>query len=234
MKNLAKSTRRALQSILYRRSKKVFCISMQRTGTSSVGKFFRDFGYRWAGWEADERNNWSWSWHEGDHQKIFSSTEFRIANAYEDSPWWMPGFYKVLFHQFPDAKFILFTRDSDAWFKSMLNHSKGNVVGQSQVHCKVYGREPEYFDLLQAGGIDEVFENRNFTEKALKLEGHAEHYKAIYQLHNQEAQDFFKRNAPDALFVAELEDPDKWQKLGKFLGVDVPREYESLDNQTGR
>ena len=32
---------------------RVFCISMQRTGTTSVGRFFRDFGFRWAGWPAD-------------------------------------------------------------------------------------------------------------------------------------------------------------------------------------
>ena len=29
-------------------AERIFCISMQRTGTTSVGKFFRDFGFYWA------------------------------------------------------------------------------------------------------------------------------------------------------------------------------------------
>lgn len=33
----------------------VFCISMQRTGTTSVGKFFQDFGFNWAGWPMDKK-----------------------------------------------------------------------------------------------------------------------------------------------------------------------------------
>jgi hypothetical protein len=66
--------------------KKVFCISMQRTGTTSVGKFFRDFGFRWAGWPADEKNDWSMSCYEGDCEVIFRSEDFIKADAFEDSP----------------------------------------------------------------------------------------------------------------------------------------------------
>ena len=81
---------------------------MQRTGTTSVGKFFRDTGFRCAGWPADMKNGWSDAWYDGDFEKIFSSLDFRAANAFEDSPWFMPGFYKILFHRFPDSRFILF------------------------------------------------------------------------------------------------------------------------------
>jgi hypothetical protein len=123
---------------------------MQRTGTTSVGKFFRDFGFRWAGWPADEKNDWSGAWYEGDYNRIFSSRDFRAANAFEDSPWFIPDFYKVLFQRFPNAKFILFTRDPDAWFESMVKHSGGNIIGRSKIHCKVYRREQEYFDLLHS------------------------------------------------------------------------------------
>jgi hypothetical protein len=203
---------------------------MQRTGTTSVGKFFRDFGYRCAGWGADKENDWSQCWYEGDYQKIFSSYDFKTANAYEDSPWWMPDFYRVLFHQFPDAKFILFTRDEDAWFQSMVRHSNGSVIGKSRIHCKVYGRELEYFELLKSGKIDESVENQFHTEKTLKLDGYAEHYKNVYRLHNLEVQDFFKRHAPEALHVGQLEDPEKWQKLGRFLGLAVPADYANREN----
>lgn len=209
---------------------RIFCLSMQRTGTTSVGRFYRDFGFRWAGWPADQQNNWSGSWYEGNYEKIFSSLEFRLANAFEDSPWFLPDFYKVLFFRFPNAKFILFTRDPDTWFQSMLNHSRGNVVGRTRIHSKVYRRELEYFDLLDSNAIDEEAESHPLSEKTMKLTGHARHYKDIYRLHNTEVQDFFRRHAPTSLHVGKLEDPDKWKKLGEFLGVEVPENYECHEN----
>ena len=212
------------------KKQRIFCLSMQRTGTTSVGKFFRDFGFRWAGWPADQQNDWSGSWYEGDFEKIFSSPAFKWANAFEDSPWFLPDFYKVLFSRFPNSKFIILTRDPDAWFQSMLNHSQGSVVGRTRIHCKVYRRELEYFDLLHSNAIDEEIENHRGSKKTMKLIGHAKHYKDVYRLHNTEVQDFFQRHAPGALHVGRLEDPDKWKKLGKFLGIEVPENYDSREN----
>ena len=219
-----------LTSIISNRTEKVFCISIQRTGTTSVGKFFRDFGFRWAGWPADKKNNWSGSWYEGAYERIFSSMDFKMANAFEDSPWFVPGFYKVLFNRFPKSKFILFNRDPDAWFRSMVKHSGGDVIGRSRVHCKVYKRELEYFELLHSGKIDKRVEKQIHSGKTMKLTGYAEHYKDIYRLHNIEVQDFFHRHAPESLHVGKLEDPDKWQKLGAFLNIEVPMGYMSHEN----
>jgi len=211
-------------------TQKIFCVSMQRTGTTSVGKFFRDFGFSWAGWPANRDNDWSGSWYEGDYERIFSSEDFRLANAYEDGPWFLPGFYKVLYHRFPEAKFILFTRDPDKWFQSMIKHSGGDVLGRSRIHCKVYRREPAYFDLLSAGLIDEVKENQIESVKTMKLIEHAEHYKMIYRLHNIEVKDFFHRRAPHALHIGSLDDPEKWPRVGEFLGIQVPGGYTSHEN----
>lgn len=93
--------------------RRVFCISMQRTGTTSVGKFLRDVGYRWAGWPADERNDWTNSWYQGDFERIFGSSDFKSANAFEDFPWRSPEFYRAHFHCFPGSRFILFQRDPE-------------------------------------------------------------------------------------------------------------------------
>jgi hypothetical protein len=109
----------------------------------------------------------------------------------------------------------------------MVRHSGGNVLGRSRIHCKIYRREQEYFDSVRSGAIDERSENQIHSEKVMKLTGKAEHYKAVYRLHSTEVQDFFGRHAPESLHVGELEDPDKWQKLGKFLGIDVPADYQS-------
>lgn len=219
---------------LYDRARRVFCLSMQRTGTSSVGRFFRDFGFRWAGWPTSLRNQWSLAWYNGDYEAIFSSTDFRRTNAYEDSPWFCPGFYKILYHRFPEAKFVLFTRDPDDWFQSMMNHSRGNVLGRTDIHSKIYRRESEFLEMLNAGRIDETEEDDPHGKREMKLWGHEAHYKSVYTLHNHEVVDYFGQHAPDALHVGTLEDADKWQKLGDFLRVPVPSHYESHENASAQ
>jgi hypothetical protein len=219
-----------LNLIRYKNTKRVFCISMQRTGTTSVGQFFKDFNFRWAGWPQDKSNKWSMSCYEGDFDKIFLSPDFIKANAFEDSPWFYPEFYKILYHKFPNTKFVLFTRDPNDWFDSMVSHSKNNILGRSRSHSKVYRRELEYFDYLNKVDFDEKKENDIDAEKTMKLTGQREHYINIYRRHNIEVQDFFKRHSPDSLIVCELGDPDKWQKLGFFLDVNVPSTYDSRQN----
>lgn len=137
-------------ALIDRRRKKVFCISMQRTGTISTGKFFSDYGYRWTGWLTSSINNWDEAWYKGDFEQILLSKDFMMANAYEDSPWWAPGFFKILYHRFPKSKFILFERDPQSWFESMIKHSGDNIIGRSRDHCKVYRRELEYFELVNS------------------------------------------------------------------------------------
>jgi len=220
------------KGLLRKKDPKIFCISMQRTGTTSTGKFFRDFGYRWAGWPADLKNKWSASCHDGDYESVFSSLDFLSANAYEDSPWFQPGLYQMLYHRFPGAKFILFTRDPDKWYQSMVKHSGGDVIGTGRGHCKIYRRELEYFSLLQAGEIDEITENQVSANKVMKLTGRGEHYKEIYRLHTLEVEAFFKRLSPESLHVGCLEDPLKWQKLAGFLNIQIPDDYSSHMNSS--
>lgn len=215
-------------------SNRVFCISMQKTGTTSVGQFFRDFGFRWAGWPADEAYNWSWACYEGNYEVIFRSKAFRHANAFEDSPWFYPGFYRILYHRFPGSRFVLFERDATAWFQSLSDHAAGTVVGRTKSHCKIYRREVEYFDRVDRAILDEAIENELYSAKTMTLLDMEDHYKSIYSLHNREVKDFFQRNNPDALFHGHLDDPLKWVKLGRFLGVDVQDDYDAHANKTAQ
>lgn len=211
---------------------KVFCLSFQRTGTTSVGKFFRDTGFRWSGWKDCKKNSWSQLWYDGNYEAIFSSHDFINANAFEDSPWFFPDFYKILFYKFETAKFVLLERDLDAWFNSMQNHSNGKVIGQSRIHCKIYRREQEFYELLDAKLISDVSESRIKTRKMLIDDNRSKKYKEIYSIHNREVKEFFERVNPNSLFVGKLEDPMKWQKLAEFLHVSVPPDYEVKENQS--
>ena len=212
-------------------SRRVFCISMQRNGTTSVGKFFAHFGYPVAGWNTSKRNQWSKAWYSGDFESILKSKDFLSYQVFEDDPWWLPEFYKVLYHRFPDSQFVLFTRDSDAWFRSMLSHSNGKTIGNTQGHCKAYRREKEFYDQLDDHKINPT---RYETDNLLPLAGFEQHYRDIYEVRNREIVDFFAEKAPDSLFTCDLKDKDKWKKLGDFVGIDVPENFEVHSNQSTR
>ena len=122
----------------------------------------------------------------------------------------------------------------------MLSHSGGNITGRHKVHAGGYRRESEYFNLLDSGeldGLDPLPDSNKVTEKdreKMTLRGWDEHYKELYQLHTREVRDFFGRNNPDALFCGSLDDPDKWLKIGEFLGINVEATYDAHTNKSKR
>jgi hypothetical protein len=203
---------------------KVFCISYQRTGTTSTGHFLRNLGYNCVGWETAANNKWPEAWHDGDFESIFNSPAFLEADAFEDAPWFFPGFFKQLYHRHPGARFILLHRDLDKWFESMRMHSRGYAPGEPSLHAKVYRREIDYLQRLSAAKPDQPIR--------LELTGCKARYQALYQLHLIEATDFFKAKAPHALFFGALKDPEIWSKMANFLGSTTPIERTFHFNQS--
>lgn len=210
---------------------KIFCVSMQRTGTTSVGQFFKNHNYRVADWGISHKNKWSYSWEQGDFETIFNSRDFKDKQVFEDAPWWLPEFYKVLFHRFPNAKFILFTRNEDAWFNSMMSHSGGKILGNTKRHCKVYRREEDFYNLFPNQIKRLEYSGKNI-DNLLELKGFEEHYKGIYRIQNKEIKDFFAKNAPDSLFTCELEDSEKWKKLSNFMNIKRSDNFDVHENQS--
>lgn len=209
--------------MLWKGDYRIFCISMQRNGTTSLGNFFSHFGYPVATGGASKRYHWSKMWYDGDLEGVFRSTEFNSFQVFEDDPWWFPEAYKVLYHRFPNSKFILFTRDSGSWFKSMLSHSNGKTLGNTKRHCKIYRREKEFYYNVDN---NPSFNYSNIeTDNLLQLQGHEDHYRELYEIRNREVIEFFNERDPNRLILCELSDTEKWNKLGKFFGINVPENF---------
>jgi len=207
---------------------KIFCISVQRTGTTSVGLFFRRHGFDVAHYSVARHNQWRHLWFNGEYEKIFQSEDFRLHQVFEDTPWWFPRLYRVLFHRFPRSRFILFTRDPDDWFDSMVNNRGGKNLGNAYVHCLIYQRDSEFYN--KYGDSEHVYSNVN--DELIEIEGHRDHYIDFYQTRNKKVIDFFEYNNPSRLIHCELEDPDKWHRLGKYFGIDVPDTFDIHANAT--
>ncbi|HYG52244.1 MAG TPA: sulfotransferase [Flavobacteriales bacterium] len=210
---------------------KIFCISTQRTGTTSVGDFFRQLGFKVAGWSVVERNNWSKLHFDGNYDAIFDSNDFKKSKVFEDGPWSVGHFYKYLFYHFPDSKFILFERDANDWFNSMISHSKGMTIGNTFRHCTIYNRETEYYAFM---GEKHSYENGAMDNLLPIPETMRQHYVDIYLNRNRQAVDFFAAKDPGSnrFIRLDLEDKNKWSKLGKYFGLRVPEGMEVHSNKT--
>ena len=225
-RNGAKTKGAGINYTKAKRGPKIFCISFQRTGTTSVGVFFHDHGFPVATWGTALSNKWIASWFSGDHERIFSSPDFKQCQVYEDVPWGGTDFYKVLFHRFPDARFILVERSPEKWFDSMVSHSNGKTLGNTHRHACIYNREDEFHAL---GRLENIYTEE--IDNLLPLnESHRAHYQAIYTARNREARLFFEHHGKERLFTGRLEDADLWKKLGSFFSIPVKEGYRAHAN----
>jgi hypothetical protein len=190
---------------------KIFNLTFQKCGTSSLETFCKE-----------ELNLSVLSWNEElDHlyyieefDKIFSHRKFLKNQVFSDSPWWSPNFYLTLYKRFPHSKFILIERDLDDWFDSYRRFME-----------KLPERYPSYIK-IQA----KLYNRTDHIPGQLSLpvtETHKEYYKHFVENHHASLKEFFRQNSPDSLFICDLYDPDKWNKLATFLGFNktIKKEY---------
>ena len=174
---------------------------------------------------------WSYLWEQKKYGQIFRSIPFRSFTAYEDAPWWFPGFYEDIYEWFPDAKFILMQRDSDAWFRSLVSLKGGKTPGNTRRHCMIYDRMEEFNERLETD--PSFIPSENQKDGLMRLDHMHDHYVKIYETYNRNVIDFFEKSSPDSLITTRLEDPDKWKVMGKFLGLQIDEEYDVHANKTG-
>lgn len=169
---------------------KVFCIGFHKTGTTSLGSFLEKIGYSNCHGAGPIRKAL------GDkkmmellYRRDYDAV-FEIAKNYNSFND-NPWFfiYPALDEQFPGSKFILMTRNEKDWLKSCIQYF-GNTT--SKFRMFLYGKGSPI--------------------------GNEERYLKVYRNHNEAVLEFFK-NRPDDLLVIELEDPNKMNKIKKFLKV---------------
>ena len=110
--------------------KKIFGIGLNKTGTSSLGKYFCLLGYKLY-CKPNIRNI--------KIKKNNINKVYKIADKFEifeDWPW--PLIYKELYFKYSSIKFILTIRkDEEEWFDSLVRHSKR--TGSTEQRLVIYG-----------------------------------------------------------------------------------------------
>ncbi|MCX5946925.1 MAG: sulfotransferase [Cyanobacteria bacterium] len=196
-----------------RRPDPLFCLSMQRNGTTTLGDWLESHGLERAGYPTSARLGWTMLWMQGEYEAIFRSSEFQSAEIFEDDPWWCPDFYRVLAERFPTARYILLSRDVNDWFDSLCHHSGGLNPGPTKIHARIYKREHHVQAL-----IDKDPHCDPMQPGLLSVLGHESHYKSVYLQHNQSIRDFFAET-PGRLFDGCLDNPQTLIDLCQFAGI---------------
>ncbi len=182
-----------LNSVDVNYDEKVFCIGMNRTGTTSIGKALEILGYN-VKREIKKQD-----------ERIFDSNNFdKIINyilkvseefdAFTHEPWNI--YFKELDHKFPNAKFILTLRDEESWVNSFYNYFKKDHDNWAPFLLNVYGLKD----------INEVDDENYYLDK--------------FRTHNQSVLNYFKGR--DNLLVINVFENDGWDKLCKFLDKEKP------------
>lgn len=167
---------------------KVFCIGFHKTGTTSLYAALRELKFRVSGtighhWTAEQLR-------ENGAQLCIDKA--REVDAAEDMPW--PHFFRELDEAFPGAKFILTTREPNAWFASIDRHF-GEAA--TELNAFAYGRAH------------------------VPARGNKDHWIETMTRHNGAVRAYFA-DRPNDLLEMSLADGNGWETLCPFLGVAEP------------
>jgi hypothetical protein len=205
---------------------KIFYVSFQLVGTKHFGRFMEKNGYKVASWKISEKNRWSQNYYDGKINSIIKSPDFLSAQVFEDGPWFQPFMVKFIYHEFPDAKFVLLTRPPIDWFKSMIKHSGGVTVGLTERHCEVYDRLEDYEWLREHSELK--------RDACLSLFDKPMHYINIYKKKTLEVKSFFNRmsNSSDRVFIGDLYADDVYERIAHFLCIKRPVFLDRIVHKT--
>jgi hypothetical protein len=192
---------------------KVFCIGFHKTGTTSLFQALTQMGYIMGNQAVGEILGEDI--YDNRYDRLMNYC--RTADAYQDHPFFFPGFFKKLDKEFPGAKFVLSVRDDEnQWFRSLCRFWTNRISSD-------ISRRPTEEDMITAPyryigyfcqKVKMLYPNMEFLED--------KPYKKTYLDHNADVREYFK-DRPNDLLELNVADPDSYQKLADFLGVKVKK-----------
>jgi len=189
-----------------KKAQKIFCIGRNKTGTTSLEKVLKEFGYKMGSQTEGEKlityyKDYNW-------KPIIKFC--KTAEAFQDAPFSWPYTWQILYEYFPKAKFILTVRDEESWYNSQVRfHSKQFSDGISPPNKNCL-KNAEY---NYRGYLWDVFEAVWKTPKS-DLYNKSDFIES-YRCHNKSVIHFFK-NKPNFL-ILDVSDKNSYKKLSNFL-----------------
>ena len=205
------------------KKQKVFCIGLNKTGTTSLEKAMRDLGYLVG--DQREAELLFGDWVKRDFKKLVKYC--KTAEFFQDSPFSHPYTFIAIDQAFLGSKFILTVRDNpEQWYNSLINFhgkmwGKGNVPPTSEdlKKAKYVFRGGPFYSIMHSFNVTE--------EEPYKKDILIDHYK----MHNKNVIDYF-RFRQDDLLVLNVADTNAYIKLTTFLNVKTEKTEFPWENKT--
>ena len=187
---------------------KIFCLSFQKVGTTSLHEFLLATGltschgpHRVGGIDYMERVRAV----DDDPARVVEilAPVIQHFDAHCDVPW--PGLYEVLAERYPDARFILMTRDLEAWWASISAHWSLRLLDHELTPFEYVQYRP------YLGNGKRIV---SLKDKARLLDAHRAHLEEVP-----------RRLAGHKIEVLDLQDRDKSAKLAEFLELAAAGPY---------
>ncbi|MFT6986927.1 MAG: hypothetical protein ACJAT7_002777 [Psychromonas sp.] len=203
---------------------KIFCIGLNKTGTTSLNAALVELGIVVA-CEKDAKILFK-NWAERDFKPILKFCN--RAQAFQDSPFSFPYTFVALQQKFPNSKFILTIRDDEEqWFNSITKfHSKlwanndGIPPNKEQLLNAVNSYKGRPWDVNRI--LFDTPENEPYKKEVL-LE--------FYNTYNKSVIDYFKTR-PDQLLVINLTDKNAYKEFVNFIGASSKQTEFPWKNKT--
>lgn len=190
-----------------RKKNKIFCIGRNKTGTTSLKKALQDLGYQVGDQSRAEllvkdydAGNWS---------PIIKYC--KSAEAFQDALFSWPFTWLILHHHFPRSRFVLTTRDSESWYKSItrfhgkrFSNDKTRPPNKKELKNATYRYRGWLWDNHRA--VWKTPENDLYNKKKM-IEN--------YEMHNQMVRHFFT-GKPNFIEI-DVSHDDSYIKLCRFL-----------------
>jgi len=201
---------------------KIFCIGQNKTGTTSLKKFFQDHGFKVGDQLTAElmiddyiARNW---------KPILKYCD--SAEVFQDVPFSNDFLYVLLDHHFPNAKFILSERStSEEWYNSV-----------TKFHTKLFGNNeqiPTKLDLKNGKYRVKGFIWKSFKEKYGDCNEdlyNKERLIKIYEERNKQIKKYFANKSN--FVILNVTDKDSINILSSFLGIEPKYEQFPWENRT--
>jgi hypothetical protein len=193
--------------LLKKNKEKIFCIGFNKTGTTTLEKALRDFGYKMGNQRQGELLFEEWK-----NRNFKPIVKFcQTADAFQDIPFSLPFTFQILDYEFPNAKFILSIRNSaEEWYNSLYKfHAKLFGDGKS-----ITEKDLKKADYIKTGWLYDVNYHRFHPPKGEPY--HKETLINSYNNHNYNVEEYFKEK-PHKFLKINVSDKDDYLRLAKFL-----------------
>ena len=188
--------------------RKVFNVSLQRSGTQSFHHFMRSHGFKSAHWPGDSWDvQWGSTLEHLDRGAIWTALHETVAECevFSDTPYTF--LYREAFAAYPDARFLMIIRGIDEWVGSVRRHfSTAPVMNMDKFH---------YWTLFG----DRFHRINDYSDDDFQL---------MYLRHLANVTNFMQETrAPFRVFW--LSDPELGSHLADYLEFKKVHEFPSID-----